>query len=79
MFWKLYLFPPSGIHVILFPDAEEIEKLPATAVHFCFELMWLVIEVFVTCVIDVLQTGIHCLLRFHTLRAVLLRFISSGM
>jgi hypothetical protein len=48
-------------------------------VHFCFELMWLVIEVFVTCVFDVWQIGIHCLLRFHILRTVLLRFISSGM
>jgi len=53
VFWKPYLFPSSGIHVILFPDVEEIQKLPATAVHFCFELMWLVIEVFVTCVFDV--------------------------
>jgi hypothetical protein len=50
VFWKPYLFLSSGSDVILFPYAEEIEKLPATAVHFCFELMWLVIEVFVTCV-----------------------------
>jgi hypothetical protein len=42
-------------------------------------LMWLVIEVFVTCIFDVWQTGIKCLLRFHILRAVLLRFISSRM
>jgi hypothetical protein len=53
VFWKPYLFPFSGSHVILFPDAEKIEKLSATAVNFCFELMWLVIEVFVICVVDV--------------------------
>jgi hypothetical protein len=52
VFWKPYLFPSSGSHVILFPFAEEI-KLPATAAHFCLELMWLVIEVFVTCIFDV--------------------------
>jgi hypothetical protein len=51
--WKPYLFPSSGSHVILFPHAEEIEELPATAVHFRFELMWFVIEVFVTCIFDV--------------------------
>jgi hypothetical protein len=55
MFWKPYLFPSSGSHVILhvFPDAKEREKLSATAVHFCFELMCLVNEVFVSCVFDV--------------------------
>jgi hypothetical protein len=42
-----------GSRVILFRDAEKIEKLSATAVNFCFELMWLVIEVFVICVFDV--------------------------
>ena len=39
VFWKPYLFPSSGSRVILFPDTVEIQKLPATAVHFCFESM----------------------------------------
>lgn len=46
VFWKPYPFPSSGIHVILFPDAEEIRKRPATAVHFSFVLMSLVYLMF---------------------------------